>query len=76
MYISSFSYSFTIHIYITKYWFEFLVLYSSTRLSFLYAVVYIFNPKLLIYPSPSTVPFGKHKFVCYVCGYISVLYIS
>ena len=33
------------------------------------------NPKLLIYPS-CPFPFGNHKFVFYVCGSISVLYIS
>ena len=33
------------------------------------------NPKLLIYPFP-TFPFGNHKFAFYVCGSISVLYIS
>ena len=35
----------------------------------------MYNPKLLIYP-PSPIPFGNHKFVFYVCGVISVLYIS
>ena len=32
------------------------------------------NPKLLIDPSP-TFPFGSHKFVFYVCEFISVLKI-
>ena len=37
--------------------------------------MYIFNPKLLIYPS-LLFPFGNHKFVFYICGSISILYRS
>ena len=31
------------------------------------------NPKFI---SPSTSPFGNHPFVFYVCGSVSLLYIS
>ena len=34
------------------------------------------NPKLLIYPPYFVIPFGNSKFVLYVCGSNSVLYIS
>ena len=34
------------------------------------------NRKLLIYPSLQPFPFGKHKFVFYVCESVFVLYIN
>ena len=43
-------------------------------LSILYVVVHYVNPKLLIYPSPSS-PFGNPKLIFYVCG-STVWYIN
>ena len=29
------------------------------------------NPKFPIYPSPLSLPFGNHKFIFYICEYVS-----
>ena len=48
----------------------------SLLFTILYLVVCIYvNLKFQIYPSPS-LPCGNHKFVFYVCGFLSVLEIS
>ena len=54
------------------------MLYSRTSLviCFIYSREYVLIPNSWFVPSPLPFPLGNHKFVFYVCGSISVLYLS